>query len=91
MNPVGLATLGPKPIEPQCCRLGQWLRKRLAATLLASLVVLLAVGLMLGVAFSLARGGGEADVVEEGLNMGDALDCWQGWGWCLQVALHLLE
>ena len=21
MNPVGLATLGPKPIEPQCCRL----------------------------------------------------------------------
>lgn len=33
-------------------------------------MVLLAVGLMLGVAFSLARGGGEADVVEEGLTLG---------------------
>ena len=30
VNPVGLATLRPKPLEPQCCRLGQWLRKRLA-------------------------------------------------------------
>ena len=37
------------------------------------------------------QGGGEADVVEEGLNMGDTLDCGQGWSWCLQVALHLLE
>ena len=39
----------------------------------------------------LSGGGGEADVVEEGLNMGNTLDCWQGSGWCLQVALHLLE
>ena len=52
-----LVTLGPRPIEPLCCKLGQWLWKLLAATLLTIRVVLLARGWVLGVALFLTTVG----------------------------------
>ena len=78
MSPVGLVTLGPKPIGPLCRRLGRWLWKLLPAILLRGRVGLLANGWGWGRRSLWPGWGGEAEVVEEGLDVGDALDCWQG-------------